>query len=347
MDILIMDELDDNELLLYMDICFHEEPDHLKWKRLDLDKMSNEECLTKFRFRKDHIHELKMCMHIPDEITVPGTSVKCNGLEGLCILLRRFSYPNRLTDLVPVFGIHPTHISSIFNYMLEYVYETFEHLLSDLNQPWLTEQQLRRYATYTYASGIPVATCWGFIDGTVMPICRPQQNQREVYNGHKRIHALKYQSIVTPNGLIANMFGPVEGRRHDAALLAESGILNRITYFAEDNSPLCLYGDAAYPLSPHLLCPYKNAILTQEQQAFNTGMSGAREAVEWAFGKIVQNFAFVDFKKNQKMYLQPVGKYYLIAALLTNCHTCFYGSQISTYFGLEPPSINEYLLRRI
>jgi hypothetical protein len=29
-------------------------------------------------------------------------------------------------------------------------------------------------------------------------------------------------------------------------------------------------------------------------------------------------------KKNQKVYLQPVEKYYTVAVLLTNCHTCIY-----------------------
>ena len=98
---------------------------------------------------------------------------------------------------------------------------------------------------------MPITNCWGFIDGTVMPICRPSQFQREVFNGHKRTHALKYQSIVLPNGIIANMFGPVEGRRHDAALLAESGIMDKITEFlSEQNNPLYLNGDQPYPI-PH------------------------------------------------------------------------------------------------
>ena len=38
--------------------------------------------------------------------------------------------------------------------------------------------------------------------------------------------------------------------------------------------------------------------------AFNTGISSGREAVEWNFGKIVQLFAFVDFRKNQSTYSQ-------------------------------------------
>ena len=32
------------------------------------------------------------------------------------------------------------------------------------------------------------------------------------------------QSITAPNGLIAHMFGPIEGRRHDAFMLSISGL---------------------------------------------------------------------------------------------------------------------------
>ena len=30
-----------------------------------------------------------------------------------------------------------------------------------------------------------------------------------MYNGHKRVHALKVQSVALPNGLIANLYGRV------------------------------------------------------------------------------------------------------------------------------------------
>ena len=42
------------------------------------------------------------------------------------------------------------------------------------------------------------------------PICRPGHEQRLVYNGHKRVHALKFQSTSLCNGIIANLFGPVD-----------------------------------------------------------------------------------------------------------------------------------------
>ena len=40
-------------------------------------------------------------------------------------------------------------------------------------------------------------------------ISRPGKDQRLVYNGHKRVHALKFQSVSLLNGIIANLFGPV------------------------------------------------------------------------------------------------------------------------------------------
>ena len=72
-------------------------------------------------------------------------------------------------------------------------------------------------------------------------------------------------------------------------------------------------------------------------------MSGVRVSVEWVFGKINQYFTYVDFKRNNKILLQPIGKYYAIAALLTNCHTCVYGSQTSSFFEVQPPSLECYL----
>lgn len=82
---------------------------------------------------------------------------------------------------------------------------------------------------------------------------------------------------------------------------------------------------------------------TDDEQEFNTRMSKVRTCVEWGFGKICQNVAYLDFKKNLNILLQPVGKFYLVACILINCHTCLYGSQTTTYFNLEPPSLETYL----
>lgn len=175
-------------------------------------------------------------------------------------------------------------------------------------------------------------------------ICRPSNNQQECYNGHKRVHALKYQSVVTPNGLIANLFGPIEGRRHDSFLLSESQLLPALALKNENfNEPYYIYGDPAYPVRVELQGPYKGSRLTPEQREFNKQMSNCRVSVEWCFGKVLSLFAFVDYKKNQRLFLQPLSKYFKMAVLLTNIHTCFYGSQTSVFFNVSPPNVEDYL----
>ena len=73
----------------------------------------------------------------------------------------------------------------------------------------MSPAQLQVYANAVSAKGSALDNCFGFIDGTVRPICHPRENQRVVYNGHKRVHALKFQSVALPNGIIGNMYGPV------------------------------------------------------------------------------------------------------------------------------------------
>ena len=71
-------------------------------------------------------------------------------------------------------------------------------------------------------------------------------------------------------------------------------------------------------------------------------MSSVRISVEWLFGDIVNYFAFLDFKKKHKLFQAPIGKMYLVCALLTNARTCLYGNITSEYFRLDPPSLEEY-----
>ena len=61
-------------------------------------------------------------------------------------------------------------------------------------------------------------------------------------------------------------------------------------------------------------------------------------------GDIVGSFKFIDFKKNLKIGLSAVGKYYVVSALLRNALTCMYGNGAATFFSVDPPSLEEYLL---
>ena len=232
----------------------------------------------------------------------------------------------------------------IFNQTIDLIDSSHNHRLSDLNQGWLSPRCLKVFADSVHRKGAALDNIWGFIDGAVRPCCRPKVNQRILYNWHKRLHALKYQSVLTPSGMIANLFGPVEGKRHDSAILAMLGLLQTLQRYSHgpNGEVLCIFGDPAYPLRRNLLAPYNGAQLTQEQIDFNSSMNKVRVTVEWMFGEVTNNFKFTDFKKNLKIGLSCVGKFYKVTAVLTNAHTCLYKNNVSQYFAIDPPLLEEY-----
>jgi len=97
----------------------------------------------------------------------------------------------------------------ITNHVMETVYNQHHHRLTAWNRTLMNPPLLQTYADAIRRKGSALPNCFGFIHGTVRPICRPQENQRIVYNRHKRVHGLKYQSVSLPCGMIANMYGPV------------------------------------------------------------------------------------------------------------------------------------------
>jgi nuclease HARBI1 len=184
---------------------------------------------------------------------------------------------------------------------------------------------------------------FAFIDGTARRICRPSRDQDICYSGHKKYHALKYQSIVTPDGLIVHLFGPVEGSRHDAFMLHLSGIhaiLQKPPF-----SHFVLYGDGGYYDSPFLTAPFKVPSSAQQVQ-FNKRMSKVRVSVEWAFGRVSNLFRSLSFFHSQRLLQTPLAQQFKTAVLLCNIRTCLDGGNIvSDYFRLSPPSLSTYLVR--
>ena len=330
---------DEDILMLILNDCDKEQSVHYKYDRFRLENFSEAEFVTNFRFKKDDIDPLMNALQINDEYTGPN-GIKWSGIEGLCAVLRRLAYPNRLLDIVPLFGRHKTELSVIINKMVLDMYSKNLYTLNTVFQPWLQHADFAKAVT---EKGAVLKNIWGFLDGTQGRICRPHDGQESVFNGHKRIHSLKYQSLICPNGIIAHFFGPVEGRRHDSAMYYQSGLDELISDIVDDdNNQLAIYGDSAYAFRRYLVTPFKGANLSQLQHDFNANMSAMRASVEWGFAKMFSEFAFLDYHKNLKVYLQPVAKYYFVGAVLINAHTCLYGSQTGQYFGLQAPSLDEY-----
>lgn len=69
----------------------------------DFVNKDEDECLSEFRFTKIHIERLAQALQIPAVITCYQGTI-CDGIEGLCMLLRRLAYPCRYADMVQSFA---------------------------------------------------------------------------------------------------------------------------------------------------------------------------------------------------------------------------------------------------
>ena len=138
---------------------------------------------------RQNICSLEKIYTIPEMFTCYN-GVKGTGIEGLCILLKRYFYPNGYLILIPRFGRPVPQLCMIANHVMNFIYERWHHLLTSFNQPWLSPTNLKRYADHIHQSGAPLGNCRGFVDGTVRSVCRPGEGQRQLYNGHfNRLYA--------------------------------------------------------------------------------------------------------------------------------------------------------------
>ncbi|KAJ6642616.1 hypothetical protein Bhyg_07569, partial [Pseudolycoriella hygida] len=164
------------------------------------------ECLAFFRFPKNDIKTLTAALKVP-KIIILKNRIKFKGTEGMCILLRRLAYPNRLVDLVKTFNRDKGSLSRIFIFMLTWIYNHYGKRLHSLQQNYISPSLLEELAYNAFNRGSPYPNIVGFIDGTYRRACRPSKNQREYYSGYKRQHVVKYQSVMLTNGLMGRLDG--------------------------------------------------------------------------------------------------------------------------------------------
>lgn len=81
------------------------------------------------------------------------------------------------------------YVCIVTNNIADHIYTTFGQLLEDFHQAWFKPQQLflLPYNTAGVLSMEKLASLWS------------TKNQQIVYNEHKRLHSVKFQSVVLPN----------------------------------------------------------------------------------------------------------------------------------------------------
>ena len=73
---------------------------------------------------------------------------------------------------------------------------------------------------------------------------------------------------------MANLYGSVEGKRHDRGMLAMSGLLDALQKYSvsPDGNTLRIYRVPAYRLRPCLQAPFRGGILTPQPANLETSL---------------------------------------------------------------------------
>ena len=317
-------------------------------RRLTIEDFNESQCIMYFRFRKEHLKDVakalwpKLALEGRYDSILCANRYRCPFETALLILLYRFSRPVRLRpEMEEFFGMRIAHLSNVVCTMVNAMYDLS---LPYFSNPGIFAHKMEMYSQRIYDKNGVLQNIWGFIDGTLRKTARPLYFQRHAYSGHKRCHGLKFQTVVTPDGLIACMWGPMNGNRHDSHMLRESSLLEQLQELMPVNGNIySLYGDPAYPQSQVLFGGYWHPAPGSIEAHWNTLMSKVREAVEWGYCLIIQNWKFLDLKSSMKVFEVPVAKYYTVGAFLTNIKTTFYDNQINVYFKCETMRLDEYL----
>jgi len=305
-----------------------------------LDSFSSEDFLSLFRFLPHNIVKLVSLLHLV--VPFPRNRLAVDSVECFCVVLRRLASPCRWYDMEELFGRHAPALCVVFYATLEVLMRRWDPLLSEWRVDFLRERAAL-YSTKIEEAGAYLDKCVGCIDVTTILVSRPGGGfQRACYSGHKRRHAIKFQSVITPDGLIAHLFGPWEGRRHDMTWYHESGldavlsdalVIQGVQHY--------IYGDAAYLVRPWLQASFRG-VMKPNKEACNETMKVPRAAIECGFKDVKQVCAFRDFLRKLKIREGPVGLFYRAGALIWKLRCCAYGSATADFFKCPPPSWEVY-----
>jgi len=139
---------------------------HREFQRFDLYNINSSESWSNFRFSRIDIPYLAHVLQLPNTIHCYNRTA-AGREEALCIMLQKLASPCRFSDMVSSFGRAVPELSLLFNETVDFVYDSFGHLLQTLDQPWLAPHRLEAMARAVYDKGAALSNCWGFIDGTV------------------------------------------------------------------------------------------------------------------------------------------------------------------------------------
>ena len=166
-----------------------------------------------------------------------------------------------------------------------------------------------------------------------------------MYNGWKKCHGVKFQTIDLPNGMNAHVSGPYSCRRNDLYTLRISGINEKLRMLQNDAIlQYKVYGDSAYLIinQSHIRARHSNNDNTPREIMENESMLSCRQSIEWNYNDLKQTWKFIDYSMNLKLLDMDVSAIIVSAMILRNARVTLNGNITSSHFNYRPPSLQEW-----
>lgn len=296
------------------------------------------------RMSREGFLEVHALLGLPEQLELTSCKTTLDSKMALFLFLHRMADGCRYFVMATMYGYHTSVLSESWRVLLA--------TLGAVAAEALTLKPLRAEKLETLVESVREMTGRGdfvaFIDGTAYAIARPGENQHLYYSGRTRKHEVRYQVVVTPDGIIREASPEFFGRAHDRSILrsteyAERGLILK----GRDGRQLYTYGDSGY--RPEEGCvkashrPYINRPVGPEQREDNARMATARIAIENIFSRLVNLWKILVMKFKLRLNCESE-KIVHIAFFLTNVITCLErGNQISQRFNVYPPTAAEYI----
>jgi hypothetical protein len=326
------------------------------------DDFSELDCWIRFRTRKRDLPRLLRALKLDGQTFKADNGAVFTGEEILMIGLHRYcTVGSYYVTMAQVFNLDYSMLSRAFAIFNENVLANCKHLLIDNLAFWVpyledfAEKIRTKLSDYGVAYPPGTFRIAGFYDDTVLACARPGSGpnpdgtrksnyiQMAFYNGWKKHHGTKYQTVEFPNGMCGDMYGPRSFKDNDLDLLSDSLLNNRFRDAQlGNNEQYALYGDGIFPIDTHTISKYTGA-LTANQIFENRAMSKIRVANEWDYGITGNLFPYVKYKYSMKLLKsKSTVNLYFIATILRNAHCCMYEGLTASYFDCAAPSLEDY-----
>lgn len=315
-------------------------------------------------------------LRLPDTIRAarvaqPRFTYVASSTDALAVTLARLAFPGKLAALKLQLHLDWSlaKISSIIKAIVLELFNTWRGRALFDERVFTDPARLDQFNQAITGAGCPVPHCIGFLDGTTFHIARPGGDnfaQAVFYSGHKRYHCLRWQGVITPDGMVVSFYGPCPGASNDRGLLNLSN-LDRHLYDCFGQHPsypglakYCLYGDAGYTgayravfthadLQPDDVAAANAARVSIENVSGAVKGRNGRPCSDFSLyspplpAPLIGQWAFTKYAYSLTVNLSPVAAQMLGSTLLYNCLNCLCPGAVSQRFQISPPTLEEYL----